>query len=140
MAVETFNNIEGLLLIGPESGTATEWEEARECTIDPSTNTSPSTMMGAVWGTKTLGTNDITINVTANYNLANGGGRVQNYAISRTLIKFYAYPSRNKMGVYWSVIGWVGGGGKSGGAEDTGQQTFEIINRDAPIYTHPAVT
>lgn len=138
MAVETYNNIEGMLLIGDEAGVATLWEGVREWSIDPSTNSSPSTTQGATWGTKTLGVSEIDMSVTAVYNLANGGGRVQNYAINRTLVKVYAYPSRNKMGVFWTLVGWVGGGGKTGGAEDTGEQSYDIINRDAPVYTHPS--
>jgi hypothetical protein len=135
MASQTFNNIEGLILIG--TTTASAVPEVREWTIDTSTNSSPDPEQGDVWETSTLGLSTFGMNITTNYDIAVGGGKLQKWVIGRDKVRVYAYPNRNVMTVYWALEGTLGGGGKGGGEQDTATQTFTLIPAGQPIYEHP---
>ncbi len=134
---QTFNNIDGAFYWATGATAASLLEEVREWTIDTSTNSSDDGAQGDSWETSTIGRSTFDLSVTTNYNLATGGGQLQKDVIAKTAGKFYAYPSRYVPTVYWYGTGTMGGGGKGGGMEDTGTQSYTLIPSGQPGYVHP---
>lgn len=110
--------------------------ETFDLSIETTTDTAEDTAHGDVWRTfiPTLSTFDLTIDKHVDF--AAGGGQLQQWVISRTALKYYLYPDRNTMGVYWYGTMYLGGGGMSMGLEDVIDSNFTSIPISQPTYVH----
>jgi hypothetical protein len=110
--------------------------ETFDLSIETSMDTAEDTAHGDVWRTfiPTLSTFDMTID--KHVDMAVGGGQLQAWVIARTVLKYYLYPDRNTMAVYWFGTAYLGGGGMSMGLEDVIDSNFTAIPISQPSYQH----
>jgi hypothetical protein len=111
--------------------------ETYDLSIETSTDTAEDSAHGDSWRTfiPTLSTFDLTVN--KHFDDATGGGQLQTWAISRTQLKYYLYPTRAAATVYWYGTCYLGGGGMSMTLEDVIDSTFKAIPISQPSYVHP---
>lgn len=111
--------------------------ETVDLSIEVTTDTAEDTSHGDSWRTflTTLSTFDLSI--TKHHDDATGGGQLQAWVISRTVLKFYLYPNRNTTTIYWYGTLILGGGGMTMGLEDVIDSTFTGIPQSQPTYVHP---
>lgn len=112
-------------------------DETFNLSIETSTDTAEDTAHGDVWRTfiPTLSTFDLTIDKHVDF--ATGGGQLQAWMISRTVLKYYLYLDRTVPTVYWYGTARLGGGGASAGLEDVVDASFKGIPVSQPSYNHP---
>ena len=83
----------------------------------------------------TLSTFDLTI--SKHWDSATGGGQLQSWVLSRTVLKFYLYPDRNTTTVYFYGTLYLTGGGVTLGLEDVIDSTFTAVPAGGITYVHP---
>lgn len=132
----TINGTDGLIYMGLQSGNASPLDEIYEFNIETDTNTSDDGALGDAIETATAGRTSVDITMSMNFNIANGGGVVQKWVLDRDPIKWYAYPNRDTMGVFYYGSGLLGGGGANIGLDETVRQSYNVITQTFG-YTHP---
>ena len=110
--------------------------ETFDLSIETSMDTAEDTAHGDAWRTfiPTLSTFDMTID--KHVDMAVSGGQLQAWVIARTVLKYYLYPDRNTLAVYWYGTMYLGGGGMSMGLEDVIDANFTAIPISQPGYQH----
>jgi hypothetical protein len=116
---------------------ASRVDETYDLSIETTTDFAEDTAHGDAFRTfiPTLGTFSLTVG--KHFDSAAGGGQLQQWAIAKTLLKFYLYPDRADATIYWYGTGYLGGGGMSMTLEDVIDSEFEFQPSGQPNYVHP---
>lgn len=110
--------------------------ETFDLSIETTTDFADDSSHGDVWRTfiPTLSTFEMSIG--KHFDDAAGGGQLQAWAIARTVLKYYLYPTRASAAVYWYGTCYLGNGGMSMTLEDVIDSTFTAQPVAQPTYVH----
>lgn len=126
-----------LVYLGLANGEASPVDETFNATVSVTTDTAEDTAHGDFWRTfiPTLSNWEATVEKHTDFGL--GGGQMQQWAITRAVLKYYIYPDRDHMTVYWYGTARLGGGGQTMGLEDVVNESYTLIPVSQPSYNHP---
>lgn len=112
-------------------------DETFDLGIDYTTDKAEDTAHGDTNRTYIPTLSDVEITVGKHLDMAAGGGQLMQWAIARTVLKFYLYPDRNTPTVYFYGSLRLYNGSMPLGLEDVIDQTFTASPTTAVSYQHP---
>ncbi len=111
--------------------------ETFDLSIEVTTDTAEDTAHGDTWRTFIPTLSTFNLNIGKHFDDAAGGGQLQSWVNSRTVLKFYLYPVRTTTTIYWYGTVYLTGGGMAMGLEDVIDSQFQAVPISQPTYVHP---
>lgn len=126
---------QAILYLGSTNAAAIS--ETAEMAIEVSTDFAEDTAHGDTWRTFIPTLSTFNLSVTKHFDSAPGGGQLDQWVVSRTLLKFYLYYDRADATIYWYGTGYLGGGGATMGLEDVIDGSYTLQPSGQPTLVHP---